>query len=348
MKDSQHSSNEEKKLEIKGANPSEQVPHAEQNKPASEPESKAPPKAKEPSNYYEVLGVDEKATQGEIRKAYLKLSLKSHPDQFERNNPNASEEEKKNSEEKFKKISVSYKVLYDPDLRKAYDNQLKSERASNVEKPQLKANPKEQSPNKAEPDVNEKGANKGGINVKPLRTALGYAKKGIERAGREEVRKGVSDVGSAGLSAGKKAALGGVGLAASVAVGVAFPPAGLAMAAVVVGATAVSMAPDAVKAIKGVAHATGVDKAVSNAVDDAKTKAKEGLAKAADKGIDNIDKGISKGLTKLQNALNSPEGKKAKEALKGCGEPSQADHRNKPTPHIEGAIVPHNPSKGRA
>ena len=41
-----------------------------------------------PLNYYEILGVPKTATPQEIRKAYLKLSLKCHPDK----NPNNVEE----------------------------------------------------------------------------------------------------------------------------------------------------------------------------------------------------------------------------------------------------------------
>jgi curved DNA-binding protein len=65
-------------------------------------------------DYYQVLGVDKKATAEEIKKAYRKLAVKWHPDK----NPN----NKAASEEKFKKISEAYAVLSDEEKRKNYDN----------------------------------------------------------------------------------------------------------------------------------------------------------------------------------------------------------------------------------
>jgi len=55
-------------------------------------------------DYYQVLGVDKKASADDIKKAYRKLALKWHPDK----NPN-----NKTAEEKFKKISEAYAVLSD-------------------------------------------------------------------------------------------------------------------------------------------------------------------------------------------------------------------------------------------
>jgi curved DNA-binding protein len=65
-------------------------------------------------DYYQVLGVDKKASADEIKKAYRKLAIKWHPDK----NPN----NKVASEEKFKKISEAYAVLSDPEKRQQYDN----------------------------------------------------------------------------------------------------------------------------------------------------------------------------------------------------------------------------------
>ena len=61
-------------------------------------------------NYYEILGVDEKATQEDIKKAYRKLSKQYHPDV----NPNG--------EEKFKDIAEAYDNIGDENKRKDYDN----------------------------------------------------------------------------------------------------------------------------------------------------------------------------------------------------------------------------------
>lgn len=64
-------------------------------------------------DYYEVLGVKEDASPGEIKKAYRKRALKYHPDK----NP-----DDKKAEEMFKEISAAYYALGDEKRRKEYDN----------------------------------------------------------------------------------------------------------------------------------------------------------------------------------------------------------------------------------
>ena len=63
-------------------------------------------------DFYQVLGVNRKASADDIRKAYKRLARKHHPDL----NPGD-----KNAEERFKKISEAYEVLSDPKKRPTYD-----------------------------------------------------------------------------------------------------------------------------------------------------------------------------------------------------------------------------------
>ena len=58
--------------------------------------------------FYDILGVNDTATQDEIKKAYRKKAVESHPD-------------KGGNEETFKKISEAYDTLGDEQKRKDYD-----------------------------------------------------------------------------------------------------------------------------------------------------------------------------------------------------------------------------------
>ena len=63
-------------------------------------------------DYYKILGVERKASEEDIRKAYRKLAMQYHPDR----NPND-----KQAEERFKEINEAYQVLSDPKKRAHYD-----------------------------------------------------------------------------------------------------------------------------------------------------------------------------------------------------------------------------------
>ncbi|ODN69653.1 molecular chaperone DnaJ [Methylobrevis pamukkalensis] len=63
-------------------------------------------------DYYEILGVDRGAGDGDLKSAFRKLAMKYHPDR----NPGDTE-----AEAKFKEINEAYEVLKEPQKRAAYD-----------------------------------------------------------------------------------------------------------------------------------------------------------------------------------------------------------------------------------
>jgi molecular chaperone DnaJ len=63
-------------------------------------------------DFYEILEVDRKASQDDIKKSYKRLALKYHPDR----NPNDAK-----AEQQFKTVTQAYRVLSDPDKRAHYD-----------------------------------------------------------------------------------------------------------------------------------------------------------------------------------------------------------------------------------
>ena len=63
-------------------------------------------------DYYEILGVDKKATEAQIKSAYRKLAKKYHPDV----------DKSASAQEKFKDINEAYEVLSDKQKRARYDS----------------------------------------------------------------------------------------------------------------------------------------------------------------------------------------------------------------------------------
>ena len=70
------------------------------------------------SNYYDILGLGQEASDDEIKKAYRRLALECHPDHHP---------EDPDLEEKFKLVTEAYSILGDTDKRRAYD--LRAKRA---------------------------------------------------------------------------------------------------------------------------------------------------------------------------------------------------------------------------
>jgi len=76
--------------------------------------------------YYKILGVNENASNHELRKAFCKLSLELHPD--------TTSLELEDAKNKFQKVLEAYENLSNSNLRKLYDEKLRV----NSEKPNKK------------------------------------------------------------------------------------------------------------------------------------------------------------------------------------------------------------------
>src|SRR5438270_8504660 len=63
-------------------------------------------------DYYEVLGVGKQASPDELKRAFRKIAMDSHPDR----NPDDAV-----AHARFKEASEAYTVLSDPDRRRSYD-----------------------------------------------------------------------------------------------------------------------------------------------------------------------------------------------------------------------------------
>ena len=68
-------------------------------------------------SYYKILGVDENASNHELRKAFCKLSIELHPD--------TTSLEIDDAKNKFQEVLEAYENLNNSNLRKIYDEKLK-------------------------------------------------------------------------------------------------------------------------------------------------------------------------------------------------------------------------------
>ena len=73
-------------------------------------------------SYYEILGVDENASNHELRKAFCKLSIELHPD--------TTSLEIDEAKRKFQEVLEAYENLNNSYLRKIYDDKLKEKTRS--------------------------------------------------------------------------------------------------------------------------------------------------------------------------------------------------------------------------
>ena len=62
---------------------------------------------KDVSSYYKVLGIDESASNDEVKKAYRKMAIRHHPDKFSQ----LGEEQQKAAKNKFQKIQEAYEHI---------------------------------------------------------------------------------------------------------------------------------------------------------------------------------------------------------------------------------------------
>ena len=73
-------------------------------------------------SYYKILGVDENASNHELRKAFCKLSIELHPD--------TTSLEIDVAKSKFQEVLEAYENLNNSNLRKIYDEKLKEKSRS--------------------------------------------------------------------------------------------------------------------------------------------------------------------------------------------------------------------------
>ncbi|KAJ7132139.1 hypothetical protein C8R44DRAFT_612387 [Mycena epipterygia] len=69
-------------------------------------------------SFYDVLEIPRDATPDQIRKAYKKQALQTHPDRLPAGFTPA---QKQHAEDRFRKVSNAYEVLKDPENRRLYD-----------------------------------------------------------------------------------------------------------------------------------------------------------------------------------------------------------------------------------
>jgi curved DNA-binding protein CbpA len=132
---------------------------------------------------FATLGVDKDASDSEIKKAYLKLAKKYHPDRFVEDN-----EEKLEAQRIFSKITVAYNTLSNPE-KKAHYLELRRLLADHLPENQVQ---KEQiNENKSNEVINQASKTE---NVKPNIDETPVADKLKEEQARGFYEKGLNEM----------------------------------------------------------------------------------------------------------------------------------------------------------
>jgi curved DNA-binding protein CbpA len=74
---------------------------------------------------YDILGVEQQASEKDIRAAFRRLTLKHHPDRF-------SGEERARAEKQFQTLTEAFNVLSNPEARQRYDRDIANRSPNNA------------------------------------------------------------------------------------------------------------------------------------------------------------------------------------------------------------------------
>ncbi|RDB23686.1 Chaperone protein DnaJ [Hypsizygus marmoreus] len=78
---------------------------------------------------YDILGITKSASVEEVRKAYKRKALETHPDKLDLG---TNEQGKLDAEAQFRKVHEAFEVLGDPQKRRAYDAQFNAKYRSSI------------------------------------------------------------------------------------------------------------------------------------------------------------------------------------------------------------------------
>ncbi|KAG6853630.1 hypothetical protein C0991_002690 [Blastosporella zonata] len=77
----------------------------------------------QPCTFYDILGASPSASVEEVRKAYRRKALETHPDKLDQT---ATKDDRRRAEKKFRDIREAFDILGDAQKRKEYDVHLRS------------------------------------------------------------------------------------------------------------------------------------------------------------------------------------------------------------------------------